>query len=102
MTHLTTITNKTKDTSYLCQIVCARRTWKQKKNTNLDFPNLVSFNFSASLIFILLGFEFTSYDLAKIQRSTQVHSTHEKATIRKRMTPKYTKKILINIQVYDA
>jgi hypothetical protein len=29
----------------------------------LDFPNLVSFNFSVSLVFMLLGFEFTSYDL---------------------------------------
>jgi len=72
---------------------------------NLDFPNLVTFNFSASLIFMLLGFEFPSYDLTKIQRLTPVYSiilSHEKETIRKQMTPKYTTKILINKQLCAA
>jgi len=68
-------------------------TWGKKKNMKLDFPNLVTFNFSASLIFMLLGFEFPSCDLTKIQRLTLVQSkilSHEKETIRKQMTPKYT------------
>jgi hypothetical protein len=77
----------------------------KKKITKSDFPNLVSFKFSASLIFMLLGFEFTSHDLTKIERLTPEHSkilSHEKATIRKQITPKYTTNILINIQACTA